>query len=194
MAILPAPRHPLTTDDWIEQGMKLLVDAGVDSVRIDLIARELRVTRGSFYWHFKDRDDLLRRLLERWRHAATEQIIERFDRQRGDPRALIRDLLSLPFRGRSAVRAARLELAIREWARRDELARHALDDVDSRRISYIAQCFSALGFDIGEARARAFILYGYEVAESLLAAQGNAAQKAERSALVERLLLAHTAT
>ena len=190
MAPAPATRPHLTTDDWVEQGMTLLVDAGVDSVRIDLLARALRVTRGSFYWHFKDRDDLLRRMLERWREAATEQIIERFDRQRGDPRALIRDLLSLPFRGRSAARAARLELAIRDWARRDELARHALDDVDSRRISYIAQCFSALGFDIGEARARAFILYGYEVAESLLPAQGNAAQKSERSALIERMLLA----
>lgn len=190
MATVSAPRTPLTADDWVERGMTLLVDAGVDSVRIDLIARELNVTRGSFYWHFRDRDDLLRRMLERWRHAATEQIIDRFDRQRGDPRALVRDLLALPFRGRSAARAARLELAIREWARRDELARHALDDVDSRRISYIAQCFSALGFDIGEARARAFILYGYEVAESLLPAQGNAAQKAERSALIERMLLA----
>lgn len=83
-----------------------------------------------------------------------------------------------------------MELAIRDWARRDPLARSALDDVDSRRIGYIAQCFSALGFDIAEARARAFLLYGYELAESLLPRQGNEAQKRERSALMERLLLA----
>jgi hypothetical protein len=61
--------------------------------------------------------------------------------------------------------------------------------VDARRIAYIAQCFSALGFAIAEARARAFLLYGYEVAESLLSQQGNATQKKERRALVERLVV-----
>ena len=70
------------------------------------------------------------------------------------------------------------------------MARHAVDDVDSRRISYIAQCFSALGFDLAEARSRAFLLYAYEVAESLLGNQGTASQKRERGALAERLLLA----
>ncbi len=97
--------------------------------------------------------------------------------------------IALPFRGRSAARAARIELAIRGWARRDPMARQAVDEVDARRISYHAQCFSALGFRIPEARARAFALYAYEVAEFILSNQGNAAQKAERSALVERSLL-----
>jgi hypothetical protein len=61
--------------------------------------------------------------------------------------------------------------------------------VDSRRLSYIAQCFSALGFALAEARQRAFLLYSYEVAESILSNQGNTTQKRERSELVEKLLL-----
>lgn len=81
-----------------------------------------------------------------------------------------------------------MELAIRAWARRDALARQAVDEVDARRLSYIAQCFSALGFPIGEARARAFILHACEVAESILSHQGTAAQKKERSALLQRLV------
>ncbi len=105
------------------------------------------------------------------------------------PAELIGDLLSLPFRGRAAQRAARVELAIRAWARRDAMARHAVDEVDSRRISYIAQCFSALGFGIAQVRSRAFVLYAYEVAESLLFNQGTPTQKLQRSQLVERLLL-----
>jgi len=182
-------RASLTPDDWIERATTLLVDHGIDAVRVDVLAKLLGVTRGSFYWHFKDRDDLLKCVLNAWRDAATEQIIERFEKKNADPRSLIKELISLPFRGRSAERAARIELAIRAWARRDPMARQAVDDVDARRISYHAQCFSALGFPIGEARARAFALYAYEVAESLLSNQGNAAQKTERSALVERLLL-----
>jgi AcrR family transcriptional regulator len=183
------PRSSLTPDDWIKTAIVLLTDSGIDSVRVDVLAKMLGVTRGSFYWHFKDRDDLLRSVLNAWRDAATEQIIVRFERKHADPRLLLKELLSLPFRGRSAARAARIELAIRGWARRDAMARQAVDEVDARRISYHAQLFSSLGFDIPEARARAFALYAYEVAESILCNQGSPAQKAERCALVERLLL-----
>ena len=183
------PRASLTPDDWIKGATVQLTDAGIDAVRVDVLAKTLGVTRGSFYWHFKDRDDLLRSVLHAWRDAATEQIIVRFERKHADPRLLLKELISLPFRGRSAQRAARIELAIRAWARRDAMARQAVDEVDERRISYHAQLFSSLGFDIPEARARAFALYAYEVAESILSNQGSASQKVERCELVERLLL-----
>lgn len=178
----------LTPDTWIAAATEVLIDRGIDAVRVDVLAKALEVTRGSFYWHFKDREALLVAVLHAWRDGATEQVIERFEGQQADPQALIGELISLPFRGRSAQRAARVELAIRAWARRDALARQAVDEVDARRLSYISQCFSALGFPIAEARARAFILYAYEVAESLLTTQGTAAQKKERSALLQRLV------
>jgi AcrR family transcriptional regulator len=183
------PRASLTPENWIDSAIELLVDHGVDAVRVDVLAKQIGVTRGSFYWHFKDRDDLLKNMLHAWRDAATEQIIKRFDNRHSDPRALIKELISLPFRGQRARRAASIELAIRGWARRDPMARQAVDEVDERRISYHAQLFSALGFPVAEARARAFALYAYEVAESVLSNQGNDAQKAERSELVERLIL-----
>ncbi len=178
----------LTPETWIAAATELLIDRGIDAVRVDVLAKAMDVTRGSFYWHFKDREALLVAVLHAWRDGATEQVIERFEGQQADPQALIGELISLPFRGRAAQRAARVELAIRAWARRDALARQAVDEVDARRLSYIAQCFSALGFPIGEARARAFILYAYEVAESILSHQGTAAQKKERSALLQRLV------
>jgi AcrR family transcriptional regulator len=183
------PRGSLTPADWVDAAIEVLVDHGVDAVRVDVLARQLGVTRGSFYWHFKDRDDLLRSLLNAWRDAATEQIIRRFDDRHSDPRALVKELLSLPFRGARARRAASIELAIRAWARRDPMARRAVDEVDERRISYHAQVFSALGFSIAEARARAFAMYAYEVAESMLSNQGNDAQKEARRALVEQLIV-----
>jgi len=176
-------------EQWIEAAMGLLVDGGVDLVRVDVISRQIGVSRGSFYWHFKDRGDLLARLLQSWRDAATEQVTRRFADATADPSALMHELLNLPFRGRAALRAARIELAIRDWARRDPMARQAVDEADATRVSYIAQCFTALGFGIADARTRAGVLYAYELGESLMAHQGSAAQKAERSALVETLLL-----
>lgn len=185
----PAQAPRLSPQDWIDAAFELLVQRSVDAVNVDALAKNLGVTRGSFYWHFTDRNDLLVRLLESWRASATQQIISRFERAGAEPRELIRELLSLPFRGRAASQAAAIELAIRAWARRDDMARRSVDAVDSERLSYVAQCFSALGFDIKEARSRGFILYAYELAESLLPSQGSEEQRLDRRSVVEKLVL-----
>lgn len=176
-------------DDWIHAAQRVLQSRSIDAVRVEVLAKEMGVTKGSFYWHFKDRDDLIRRMLTAWRDAATEQIIFRFESRGLSARELIRDLLALPFRGASAKEAAATELAIRAWARRDDAARSVLDEVDAKRLTYITQCFRALGFSATEAKSRAFALYSYELSESLLSQQGTAKQKDDRRAFMEKLLL-----
>jgi AcrR family transcriptional regulator len=184
-----AVRPSLTRENWIEAATEVLVDHGIDHVRIDVLARQLKVTRGSFYWHFRDREELLGSVLRTWHESATQQLTLRLGQAHAEVREQLRSVLSLPFRGRAAARAARIELAIRAWARRDLQARHAVDESDASRIGYIAQLFSALGFSVVEARARAFLLYSYNIGESVMAAQGNAAQRADRCQAIERLLL-----
>jgi AcrR family transcriptional regulator len=184
-----AARSALTPERWIAAATEVLVDRGIDSVRVDVLAQQLQVTRGSFYWHFRDREDLLRRVLAAWREQATVQLTLRLERAHDDPREQLRDVISLPRRGRAAPRAARIELAIRAWARRDAMARQAVDEADGARIGYIAQLFSALGFGVAEARWRAFALYAYVVAESQIAAPIALAQREERDRFIERLML-----
>jgi AcrR family transcriptional regulator len=182
-------RSTLTPEHWVDAATDVLVLQGIDHVRVDLLARHLDVTRGSFYWHFRDREDLLRRVLQAWRERSTDQLTARLQSaHRSDAPAQLRDLLSLPHRGQAAARAARIELAIRAWARRDEMARQAVDEADASRVGYIAQVFSALGFSIAEARARAFMLYSYTVSESLMPALGAKTHRDERSRWVEQLL------
>jgi AcrR family transcriptional regulator len=188
-AVAEPSRSALTPQRWIEAATEVLVDHGIDSVRVDMLAQQLQVTRGSFYWHFRDREELLRRVLQAWRESATEQLTLRLESAHPDPREQLRDVISLPVRGRSAQRAARIELAIRAWARRDALARQFVDEADGARIGYIAQLFSALGFGVAEARWRAFALYAYVVAESQIAAPIATAQRAERDRFIEQLLL-----
>lgn len=183
-----AARPTLTRENWIDAATEVLVDQGIDHVRVDVLARQLKVTRGSFYWHFRDREDLLGSVLRAWHESTTQQLTLRLGQAHADVREQLRGVLSLPFRGRAAVRAARIELAIRAWARRDVLARHAVDEADASRMAYIAQLFSALGYPVVEARARAFMLYSYNIGESLMAGQGNAAQRADRCLAIERLL------
>ena len=179
----------LSPEHWIEAATEVLVDQGIDHVRVDVLAGQLGVTRGSFYWHFRDREDLLRRVLSAWRERATEQLTRRLERAHTDSREQLHDVISLPFRGRAAVQAARIELAIRAWARRDEMARAAVDEADAARIAYHVHLFASLGFELAEARSRAFLLYGYEVAESLLHRQGSDEQKRARARLIEQLVL-----
>ena len=112
-----ATRIALSPGDWIAAATEVLVDEGIDNVRVDVLAGQLSVTRGSFYHHFRDRDDLLRRLLQAWREDTTEQLTARLEHPSGDPQEQLADVLSLPFRGRAAERAARIELALRAWAR-----------------------------------------------------------------------------
>jgi AcrR family transcriptional regulator len=183
-----AAKAVLTPEDWVRAATQVLVDHGIDHVRVDVLAGELNVTRGSFYWHFRDREDLLRRVLQAWREVSTVQLTQRLEVARSDPRELLADVITLPFRGRAAVRAARIELAIRAWARRDPMAQQALDEADSSRLGYHETLFRALGFAPDEAAHRAFLLYGYEVAESLMPRQGSAAARDARRRSVLQLV------
>lgn len=181
-------RPTLTPDTWIDAATQVLVDQGIDHVRVDVLATQLGVTRGSFYWHFRDREDLLRRVLQAWRVRATDALTRRLAVAQGDPKAQLRDVISLPHRGRAAARAARIELAIRAWARRDTMARAALDEADASRIEYHRNIFEALGFEADDAQLRAFVLYSCEVAESLLHGQGQKAHHLARQQFLEALM------
>lgn len=185
----PASRANLTPEAWIDAATDVLVDQGMDKVRVDDLARQLGVTRGSFYWHFRDRNDLLQRVLASWRHRATEDLTRRLEAANPDPRLQLRDVLTLPFRGQAATRAARIELAIRAWARTDLAARVAVDEADANRIAYIAQLFSQLGFGVSEARMRAQMLYSVLVAESVSPSLVNASNREAFANFVEEQLV-----
>lgn len=183
-------RSQLTPQDWIRAATELLIHRSIDAVRVDVLAKILEVTRGSFYWHFSDRDDLLKRVLLGWQEEQTEQIIARYRKQGVQAEDLIRELVELPFHGRAAMKGASVELAIRAWARRDEMARRVVDAVDAKRLAYLDECFANLGFGAAEAKSRAFLLYCYMQSESLFRNQGSSDDKTQRRQFVAQTLLA----
>lgn len=147
---------------WTDAALAELSAHGIDGVRVEVLAKRLSVTKGSFYWHFKDRDALLAAMLERWRRRATLSLIERLDRGGAAPVERLRELLRLPMRGERSLLAADIELAIRLWGRRDVRARAALEEVDELRLSYIAQLLMECGAPPALARARAILAYSYQ--------------------------------
>ncbi|MCM2319206.1 MAG: TetR/AcrR family transcriptional regulator [Pseudomonas sp.] len=173
-------RSPLTREDWIHAAQRMLVKGGIDSVRVDTLAKELNITRGSFYYHFKSRDELLEGILSDWRARATEDVILQLRNTRNSPAEQLWHLLELPFHGNTAREAAATEIGIRGWARRDKQARQAIDEVDSHRLSYIEGLLMQAGCDETEARDRAHLIYAYQLSLSLVHSNDDPAERTRR--------------
>jgi AcrR family transcriptional regulator len=159
----------LDATDWILAGLDTLASQGVDAVRVEILARKIGITKGSFYWHFKDRADLLTEMLGYWRRHATLRIIDRLERSDMSPLEKLRQLMSLPVQGKRSSEGASVELAIRLWARSDAAAALAVAEVDQQRLLHMRNLIQAAGVrDRAEAEARAFLIYAYMLAEALV--------------------------
>lgn len=167
--LAPRPSQPpLDADAWIEAALDALAVGGIDAVRIDPLAKGLGVTRGSFYWHFKDRAELHQAMLKQWRKRATYQVGDRIERAASDAGERLRRTLALPTAGPQASRAAAIELAIRLWARRDREAAAAVERIDHHRLRYYAKLFMERGHTEKEARQRAYLFYATLMAQALV--------------------------
>jgi AcrR family transcriptional regulator len=151
----------LDSGAWIDAALDELALHGIDGVRIEVIAKRLSVTKGSFYWHFKDRETLLGMMLDRWRKRATLALIEKLDRAGETPEDRLRRLLRLPITGQRSALAADLELSVRLWGRRDGRAKLALQEVDELRLRYIAGLLADMGAAPKDAESRAILAYSY---------------------------------
>jgi len=151
----------LDQGDWVDCAQEVLAERGIDAVRVEVLAKRLGVTKGSFYWHFKDRDDLLAAMLQRWRKRATLGIIERLESTHEPAAERLHRLLRLQFNARKAEIGADIELSIRLWARHDPKVAIALQEIDELRLRYIAKLLGELGVATEELRARATLAYCY---------------------------------
>lgn len=159
----------LTASDWIEAGLDVLAEHGIDAVRVEPICRRLRVTKGSFYHHFQDRPALLTEMLHRWRRRATLEVIERIEQRAGLPEEKLRELVTMPHAGRTPGRGARVDFAIRLWSRNDPLVAAVIDEVDELRLTYIAGLLRDAGVSAHEVNARAALIYAFMLGEAMIA-------------------------
>ena len=160
---------------WIQAALEVLADQGIDGVRVEPLAKRLGVTKGSFYWHFKDRGALAEAMLDDWRRRATVGIIDRLERDHEPPPVRLERLLRLPFSSPRSERGADVELSIRLWGRRDPKARAALEEVDTLRLRYMARLLEGCGVPREESEARATLAYSYmRVSASLISREQTA--------------------
>jgi AcrR family transcriptional regulator len=141
---------------WIAAGLRALGAGGPDAVRIEPLAQALGVTRGGFYWHFDDRRALLEEILDSWERASVDEVIERVDSEGGDARAKLRRLSAL---AASSDEPLRIDLAVRDWARREQTVAERLRRVDNRRMEYVRSLFGAFCPDEDDVEARCMVFY-----------------------------------
>ncbi len=154
-----------TAEDWLRAAAKRLATGGAAAVAVEALARDLGVTKGSFYWHFRDRPALLAALIAEWESRATAPVIQRLSALPGGPRARLQALLAtVAGEGRGS-----LDPAMRGWSLIDANARAALERVDEARLAFIAGEFTGLGFVPEEARTRARLFYLHLLGEHALA-------------------------
>ncbi|MBU1296853.1 MAG: TetR/AcrR family transcriptional regulator [Gammaproteobacteria bacterium] len=171
----------LTRDDWINAAMMQLSTGGIDLVRVDSLAKKLEITRGSFYYHFGNRQDLLKAILDKWRLSATEAVIEGLNSRELTAQDRLLALMMLPLRGGKSFDAASVELSLRAWARRDDMARSAVEEVDSYRIKYLEGIFLEMNHSASQSSDLSYLVYSYMMATSILTTGNSRSDQADRA-------------
>ena len=157
----PGREGTLSKKDWIDAAREMLIKSGIERVKVEPLAAHLGVSRGSFYWHFRDRQELLDQLIEDWLQTALEPMravanehdlnpVDRFEKfmrvwVQGEPYCPIYDL------------------AIRRWALVSQDVSKIVKKMDNDRIALLTTIFTDMGHDADEAFIRARIAYFHQV-------------------------------
>lgn len=143
----------LTKSDWIGHGLRTLATDGANALKVGPMAAKLNVSRGSFYWHFRDMADFRSQLLENWKDRTVDQVIREFDTDVAEPDRFKR-LLKRAFTGKRG-----LDRAIRMWAAEDKEVATVVAAVDASRVAYMAKLLVAAGVAGDRAHPRAAFIY-----------------------------------
>jgi AcrR family transcriptional regulator len=167
-----------------EAALAALEAKGIDAVKVFSLSETLGVTRGSFYWHFRDRQDLLSSMLEWWDRGMTETVLDEISSLGGDPRARLWRAMELITEGGKAA----VDPAIRAWALYDPGAAAFVRRVDRKRIEFIRGFFREMGFSKEEVEARARMLAVYLMSDPFVFAHEPRSRRRRLLRLRHRLL------
>jgi AcrR family transcriptional regulator len=172
-------------ESWIEEGLRALAAGGPDGVRVEQLARDLGVTKGGFYWHFDDRGALLGEMLDAWERLLVDDVIDQLEDKGGDASTRLRGLFAL-----ASDEAVSIDLAVRDWARRDRTVARRLRRVDNRRMDYMRSLFGAFCPDEDEVEVRCVLAFSLWIGNHFIAADHGPRSRRDVLKLTMKRLLA----
>lgn len=193
MTAMRTPRRaerPFDRDQWIMAARAKLIAGGVGQVRIEALAREMGITPGSFYWHFKDKADLLAALREDWERSNSAPLFAAVAAAPREPAAML-DALMEAWISEAGYDPA-YDAAMRDWARISPEVEAAVHREDDRRIALIARIYDVAGFTGDDAMVRARIAYYHQVGYYAMRVRETAEQRRALKPLYKAALLPAT--
>ncbi len=183
----------LTKPDWIQAAFRALTIGGPQAIKAETIARDLNVSKGSFYWHFKDVPGLRLAMITHWQQIATNAVIAALEDSKSPAKTRLRRLMEIATSdNNTAYGGALAEAAIRDWARYDNMVKAAVNEVDKQRINYVKDLFVELRHSETDAQSNANVLYGALIGLMQLSNLGGLNPQHEILNLLDRMLSAPT--
>jgi AcrR family transcriptional regulator len=173
----------LGRQDWVKAAIETFVENGIESVKVDKIAKSLQITRGSFYWHFKNLEDLLGAIIQEWQLLNTEDVMQKVESVGGSPSEKLLHLFTI-----AAEDDDRLEKAMRIWAMHDARAAAAIEQVDKQRLEYLQGLFLQIGFSKIDAEVRARLVYSVRLGWFMMATAIKPAKRLAEIRLIHKIL------
>jgi AcrR family transcriptional regulator len=171
---------------WLDAGLRALAAGGPDAVRVDLLAKALGVTRGGFYHHFASRQVFLDAVLDTWEHRSTDEVLDRVEQEGGDAKAKVRKAGMLTF----SKDLLPIDLAVRDWARRDRSVAKRLRRVDNRRMEYLRKLIGTFSDDPEDVEARGMLAFSLAIGSHFIAADHDGRSRRQVLERATRRLLA----
>ncbi|MEN8801864.1 MAG: TetR/AcrR family transcriptional regulator [Thiogranum sp.] len=155
-------RRGVSKGEWLGAGLQTLSKAGVAALTVEGLAKSLGIAKAGFYWHFKNRDDLLRQLLDHWTHEVTEVVSANADVLALKPKNRLIRIAEMILN----YDLTRYEIPIRQWALQDASAARAVKKVNRLRLDFVGTAFSELGFKGEDLEMRTMLFVCYHSWES----------------------------
>ncbi len=143
--------------EWLAAALDMLAEKGVDGITVESLARRLGIAKSGFYWHFRDRQELLKAVLDHWMHEMTEVIT-------GNPEVIALEPMERLQRIAEMIvdyDLAGYDMPVRQWALSDPIAASGVRKVNQVRLDLLRRTFAELGFegDDLEMRTMLFVCY-----------------------------------
>lgn len=146
------PKQRGSEDIWLKAAFEVLAEKGIEAVKIMSLAELLGLTRTGFYWHFKDREALLEAMISCWEEKNTGNLITQTEAYAESITEAMFNVFDCWLD--DTLFDARLDLAIRNWARNDSSLQNRLDLADKQRSAAVAAMFRRFGFSEVQAEVR----------------------------------------
>jgi AcrR family transcriptional regulator len=166
----------LNREQWLALALDILAREGNAKLRIEQLSRSLGVTRGSFYWHFKSRDDFVQSLAEHWAAYSTAQVIDKVEKIKSDPKKSLFALMEKVIEED----LGRYDLAMRAFSAQEPKVALVVKRVDEQRLAYARSLFFEMGFRRQELETRARTFVCYMAGEHVLFAKESKEEQRER--------------